>query len=314
MNKLYFLFSLLLTHGFLSAQSFSKDSVLKQFQYYETHLATDSVDLSKRKITKTKGLYKVEDRFPDGSLAAILLTNQAPTGRLYPSILSLNEFYPNGKVRTRVERGAGSKDKTEVVHFNNGNVYMESEWKEGKWNIVKMYSPEGEVLAENGNGTAVLLSDFEGERTLETGPLLNGMPAGKWEGYYASGDFFFEENSSESGRVSGTSYDRQGNKYAYQENMKGVTFKGGDKELFHFISRNLEVNPGKMSPGRVDLRFKVDKEGRVSEVESMTKDNPGLVSAATRMVMATNGKWNPGMKRGQLTSMYYTLPVIYRLQ
>lgn len=314
MNRLYLVFSLLLIPGFLNAQSFSKDSVLKRFNHYETHLAADTIDLSKRKITEKKGLYKVEDHFPDGSLAAILLTNQVPAGKLYPSILSLNEFYPNGKVRKRVERVARSQDRTEVVHFNDGNIYMESEWRSGKLYITKMYSPEGEVLVENGNGNAVLFSDFEGESILETGPLLNGEPAGKWEGYYASGDLFFEENVSPSGQVSGISYDRQGNKYTYNEKMKAVSFKGGESKLYEFLSKNVIPVPGKTSPGKVYFRFKVDKEGAVSEVQNMNYVDESLIRVAGRAVMLTDGKWNPGMKRGQKTFMYFTLPIAYTLQ
>jgi TonB family protein len=64
--------------------------------------------------------------------------------------------------------------------------------------------------------------------------------------------------------------------------------------------------------GRVIVRFVVDKNGNVTDSEILKGASPLLDAEAIRVVNAMP-KWTPGKQKGEIVSVYYTLPIVFKL-
>ncbi|NDV80009.1 energy transducer TonB [Dysgonomonas sp. 511] len=92
-------------------------------------------------------------------------------------------------------------------------------------------------------------------------------------------------------------------------------FVGGVAEMHQFIAANLRYPQEAASEGiegRVSLRFIINKDGSISDVEATRKVNPHLDEEAIRVVKAMP-KWNAGKLRGKNVRVYFSLPITFRL-
>lgn len=65
--------------------------------------------------------------------------------------------------------------------------------------------------------------------------------------------------------------------------------------------------------GRVIVKFVVEKDGRVSDVQVVRSVDPALDREAVNTIKRMP-KWNPGMNNGQPARVWFTLPVNFKLQ
>jgi protein TonB len=94
------------------------------------------------------------------------------------------------------------------------------------------------------------------------------------------------------------------------------SFPGGLAELNKFLSDNIRypvIAQENGIQGRVIIRFVVSKTGDISDVQVIRGVDPSLDKEAVRVVKSMP-KWIPGRQRGQAVPVYFTLPVIFRLQ
>lgn len=93
-------------------------------------------------------------------------------------------------------------------------------------------------------------------------------------------------------------------------------FPGGEKELMAYLSKNIKyptIAAENGIQGRVTLRFVVSKTGDISDVSVLKGLDPSCDKEAIRVVKAMP-KWIPGRQNGRNVPVYYTLPVMFRLQ
>jgi periplasmic protein TonB len=93
-------------------------------------------------------------------------------------------------------------------------------------------------------------------------------------------------------------------------------FPGGDEELLKFIHDNLHypaVAAEVGIEGRVTIRFVVNRDGDVTDVTIIRGLDPSCDKEAVRVVKMMP-KWIPGRQNGRNVPVYYTLPVVYKLQ
>lgn len=93
-------------------------------------------------------------------------------------------------------------------------------------------------------------------------------------------------------------------------------YPGGMKELFKFLQDNLKYPENAMKnnvQGRVIVQFVVEKDGTPTEFKVARSVDPDLDAEALR-VMKTMSKWKPGMQRGEVVRVKYTVPVSFKLQ
>lgn len=93
-------------------------------------------------------------------------------------------------------------------------------------------------------------------------------------------------------------------------------FPGGMKELLKFLQDNLRYPNSAMEKnvqGRVIVQFVVEKDGTPTEFKVLRSVDPDLDAEALR-VLQTMPKWKPGMQRGEVVRVKYTVPVSFKLQ
>jgi len=92
-------------------------------------------------------------------------------------------------------------------------------------------------------------------------------------------------------------------------------YPGGLKALTDYISSNLDYPQRALdngTQGRVSVRFVVEKDGSVSNIQ-VTKDiGDGCGDEVVRILKRTK-KWKPAMVDGSPVRSYYRLPVTFRL-
>lgn len=95
------------------------------------------------------------------------------------------------------------------------------------------------------------------------------------------------------------------------------TFQGGDANGFaKWVNSRLvypEIAKENGVEGRVTLRFTIDRDGRVQDVQVLASPDESLAREAVRVV-SSSPKWEPGRQRDRAVKVSYTFPVIYRLR
>lgn len=94
------------------------------------------------------------------------------------------------------------------------------------------------------------------------------------------------------------------------------SFPGGEVEMQKFIRDNLKypvVAQESGIQGRVTIRFVVTKDGTISDVQVMRGIDPSCDKEAMNVVKKMP-KWIPGKQNGRAVPVYFTLPVVFRLQ
>lgn len=93
-------------------------------------------------------------------------------------------------------------------------------------------------------------------------------------------------------------------------------FPGGMKELLKFLQDNLKYPENAMKnnvQGRVIVQCVVEKDGTLTEFKVARSVDPDLDAEALR-VLQTMPKWKPGMQRGKIVRVKFTVPVSFKLQ
>ena len=93
-------------------------------------------------------------------------------------------------------------------------------------------------------------------------------------------------------------------------------FPGGDAALLKYLSSHINYPPMAAEnnvQGRVVVQFVVDKTGKVGEVTVIRSVDKELDREAVR-VCKSLPKFVPGRQNGQPVSVWYTLPVTFKLQ
>jgi len=101
----------------------------------------------------------------------------------------------------------------------------------------------------------------------------------------------------------------------YTKIEKMPQYPGGEKELLSYIARNLRypVEAQKKGiQGKLIVRFIVTKSGKVENAEVVRGLDPILDQEGLRVVN-TLADWIPGEQNGKKVSVYYTLPIAFKL-
>ena len=94
------------------------------------------------------------------------------------------------------------------------------------------------------------------------------------------------------------------------------SFPGGDAAMMKWLNENMQypvIAQEQGIQGRVIIRFVVGPDGTVSNAEVQRALDPSCDKEALRVVKKMP-RWIPGKQNGQAVSVYYTLPVLFKLQ
>lgn len=93
-------------------------------------------------------------------------------------------------------------------------------------------------------------------------------------------------------------------------------YPGGDAELYKYISSHIkypQMAAENNIQGRVTVRFVVKEDGSIGKVEVLRGKDPDLDKEAVRVVKTLH-KFIPGKMNGRAVSVWYTLPINFKLQ
>lgn len=93
-------------------------------------------------------------------------------------------------------------------------------------------------------------------------------------------------------------------------------YPGGMKEMLKFLQENVKYPENAMKnnvQGRVIVQFVVEKDGTPTEFKVLRSVDPDWDAEALR-VMKAMPKWKPGMQKGQVVRVKFTVPVSFKLQ
>ena len=117
--------------------------------------------------------------------------------------------------------------------------------------------------------------------------------------------------------VSAVSYADENNEHAYQVVEVQPEFPGGMNALMAFMRDNMkypdECRKNNIQ-GKAYVRFVVAKDGAIRDVEVVKSAGDDLLDAEAMRVVKAMPAWIPGKQGGENVNVYFTLPVMYRLQ
>lgn len=122
------------------------------------------------------------------------------------------------------------------------------------------------------------------------------------------------EELANNNKIVQTTDDEPQKRFEHVEQMP--QFPGGESELMKFIGNSIKYPPIAAEngiEGRVIIRFVVEKNGKVSDINVLRSIDPSLDKEAIRVIKSMP-TWIPGMQNGRNVAVYYTLPVLFKLQ
>ena len=93
-------------------------------------------------------------------------------------------------------------------------------------------------------------------------------------------------------------------------------YPGGDKEFLKFVQSNLTypmIAQEQGIQGTVRLRFVVEKDGSIGDVQIVRGIEPNCDKEAAKAVKKSP-KWIPGKQNGRAVAVWYNIPVRFELQ
>ncbi|HLO45355.1 MAG TPA: energy transducer TonB [Leadbetterella sp.] len=91
---------------------------------------------------------------------------------------------------------------------------------------------------------------------------------------------------------------------------KWPEYIGGQKEMYKFISKNINETVA-TKKGRVNLRFVIEKDGSIGDVEILRSLCPTCDEEAKRVIKLMP-KWIPGQIKNRNARCYYHMPIIFK--
>lgn len=91
-------------------------------------------------------------------------------------------------------------------------------------------------------------------------------------------------------------------------------FPGGEEKMLEFINNNIKYpNTESCVQGRVIVRFVVTKTGSIENIEVVRSLEPSFDKEAVRVIKLMP-KWIPGKLNGENASVWFTLPINFRIE
>ena len=158
--------------------------------------------------------------------------------------------------------------------------------------VVVAYTPASETLSNASQASQPEVAPVEAEKTVED---------------QAVADQVIDEKTTEPSA--------QDNK-VYQSVEVMPEYPGGVVEMMKFLQMNINYPPmaaANKIGGRVVVQFIVDKTGQVGDVKVVRSVNEEIDAEAVRVVKSMPN-FTPGQQDGKPVSVWYTLPISFKLQ
>ena len=237
-------------------------------------------------------------------------------------------YHPNGVVALRTDYG--EQENKLSSWYANGQVkqiWVVAEQKAMVVNkpeqVTAFWDSTGRQLVRQGNGTAVYREPVRSRADparqtyfIEQGLYAEGIKQGIWTGRYADGSYFYQEQYQNGVFQGGKARTAGSDTVRYAVREQQPEFKGGMPGLGQFLAQNLRYPPDAQrasAQGKVFISFVVCTDGSLCDYEVIKGVHPDLDKEALRVVQQMNGRWTPGVQRGQAVRVKYNMPINFTL-
>ncbi|TKC57554.1 TonB family protein [Pedobacter hiemivivus] len=313
MNKIFALFLSFMVIGLgVNAQKQNLYFLKNNGQYVKIR---DSADYLRIVQEPDPGsvLYIVNEHYLDGSTKSKGLSSKIDPPVYEGQYIS---YYKNGKKKLLGNYSKGKLVDTVYNYYPNGNLYTEIAYvnaKDGVKTYIKTVKDStGKNLVVNGNG-ACGLYDNNFKEIIESGSIKDGFYDGVWKGGLKRSGISYTETYVDGKLLSGESTDRSGNQYPYTKSHIQPEFKGGMKEFYKYLTKNVKYPQEcytQRIQGKVFLRFQVLKDGSISDIKVLRSPHPSLTREAIR-VISVSPPWEPGVERGIPVNVFFNIPISF---
>ncbi|MBQ2290464.1 MAG: energy transducer TonB [Bacteroidaceae bacterium] len=105
--------------------------------------------------------------------------------------------------------------------------------------------------------------------------------------------------------------------FDFQVVDKKPKFPGGMTSLQSYINRSLkypQVSRKNNSQGRVIVRFIINNNGTVTSPQVVRSSGDFYLDMEAVRVIESMPKWKPGKHKGKPVRVFFTLPIVFKLQ
>jgi TonB family protein len=268
--------------------------------------------------------FKLIEAYPDGKIKTRGSLSSYPPLRLEDQYIS---YYRNGKKRQMTTYENNVINGPIYYYFENGllNKMVEikpSQIEKSKSNnrsretdTLVMYQADStnRVMVQDGNGHVTTnISSYNG--AVLDGEYKNGLKHGIWTMKSNDGIHSYKEEYLEGKFITGES-EVKGIKSRYTSIYQPASFKGGIENFYNYIKRSLSYPKDAQKndiQGKVFLRFDIDTDGSLINIEVTRKLYPSL-DAEALSVIEDSPKWIPAKIHGLPVKMKFNVPISFSL-
>jgi TonB family protein len=318
--KLLFTFALLFTTTLCFAQRQNVYFLKNNGKYVDVRDSADYV-MVVREPDSASTLYNVSEFYPNGANKLIGKSSVINPPKFEGSCI---QYYANGKRKSIGSYRAGLIAGDEYEFYTNGKAYLVKNYSvntdvnnqlQDNYSITAEYDSLGNALVTDGNGYYKGF-DEHFKTITEEGNLQNGQHTGVWKGKDSGLKITYIENYDKGLLISGTSLSEKGDSVKYSKSREvEPQYKGGVNAFTNYISRNINYPDYERAhniQGKVILKFIVEKNGKVSNVEVLNSVSVAIDKEAVR-VISESADWMPGTEYGRKVRVYYTIPLNFAL-
>lgn len=163
--------------------------------------------------------------------------------------------------------------------------------------------------------TGQVVHYFENGQVAERGYCERGLYHGKWEGFYESGQPYYEEEYKNGKRVKAVYFNRNGEEVPEQSVHWMPQYSRGEKAMYQFLASQLRYPLEAKDAGAEGIvlaQLVVAKDGTLVNVVILRSAHPAL-DAEVIEVLKSFPPWRPGIEYGTLTEMRYNMPFKFTL-
>ncbi|SNR42489.1 energy transducer TonB [Hymenobacter mucosus] len=208
----------------------------------------------------------------------------------------LTWYHPSGTKAGQVHYHNDEADGLYVGWYEDGRISQRGEYTDGQ--------RTGRWITVHRNG-----------QKRSEGRYHNGRAVGEWHYYYDTGQLSAIELPDRQGKPLALAFfNEDGSAYMGKVQARELPkFPGGQGALLSYIARNTNYPKNsrrKGITGKVYVRYTVDEDGRVGQVQVVRSLSPDADQEARRVV-ASLPVFEPGREYNLPTAMTFTLPIYF---
>jgi TonB family protein len=160
------------------------------------------------------------------------------------------------------------------------------------------------------------VENWPNQQVQQEGSYENGRKIGEWRLIYKDGKLAGKEVYDAYGKKSSSEYFfNDGKPATYEDLFSKPSFDGGMQAFYRFLSSHIRYPKQSAKDGitgTVQLRFTVNKDGSIEDVEVIKSPNNELGDEALR-VIERSPNWIPGKNFGEPVNVKYNIPIKFSL-